>query len=405
MPIPDGVPDGWEEYTDWSCDCRFYVPSAAEHLPSPVAWEACPSAPNGESCEAMVVDWSTATTPIAVTARTYMFESKPHLNLQRNIVAGGRTAFMHIHAEADGPVRSAVMRVAPPEEVASAPGCWLLNADAHEGTFLLKARGDNAMGPESNIQGLLVGRLDELRPTVLVQYDNTAQFSDGWSGGSSWIARGTPASELLAHSWELAPPILVTTPAADPENMRPGFLSVQGSGIFWHTIDNYRMGTNVWDPVSGARPFIRYVGDATRGATNLGTDGVDMMWTEGEGKLPTETHASYTARHIMTSPFTTDPSAVVPRRLRSDPSVGTIQFYQVACGHGAHGGGTQPTIVVRISDGWSWVMAPTSSSSDYYIDSVVGMSCEHVYVLGKFGPQWRLARIRLDSLGPGEAPD
>lgn len=35
----------------------------------------------------------------------------------------------------------------------------------------------------------------------------------------------------------------------------------------------------------------------------------------------------------------------------------------------------------------------------------IGVTCDEVFVLGRYGGVWNIARIRLDSLGPGIAPD
>ena len=51
-------PAGWLDYTDWQCNgCRIYVPESAASLPLPLAWEACPAAPAGISCQTIAADW------------------------------------------------------------------------------------------------------------------------------------------------------------------------------------------------------------------------------------------------------------------------------------------------------------------------------------------------------------
>src|SRR5438477_2165758 len=43
--LPDAVPKGWVEYTDWSCQCRFYMPGSVDVMPKPPQWEPCAGSP------------------------------------------------------------------------------------------------------------------------------------------------------------------------------------------------------------------------------------------------------------------------------------------------------------------------------------------------------------------------
>jgi hypothetical protein len=125
-----------------------------------------------------------------------------------------------------------------------------------------------------------------------------------------------------------------------------------------------------------------------------------MVWSYGEGKLPNET--TYPIRSVMTSPFTTDPDAVVPRRLRSEPPFAMgVDGWEVGCGYAAHYAGYF-LLVVRLSDGWSW-QVPNAPGRSF--GRAIGVTCEEVFGLGDFGDHGNIARVRLDSLGPGEPPD
>ena len=180
-------------------------------------------------------------------------------------------------------------------------------------------------------------------------------------------------------------------------------LQIVGQAVFFTTGNLYRSGINVWDPDHGFRPFIRYLGDWTRGAGNLGTDGVDLVWSYGEGKEPGGTLLSYPIRSVMTSPFTTDPASVVPRRLRSEPPLNLAQHrWRVGCGYAAHEGTASSLFVVRLSDGWSWTI-PGAAGRTFY--KAIGVTCEEVFALGSMGEHANIARFRLDSLGPGSPPD
>jgi hypothetical protein len=78
----------------------------------------------------------------------------------------------------------------------------------------------------------------------------------------------------------------------------------------------------IYTPALVVRDFLSAGMVTTRGYGDLGTDGTDLVWIEA-GVETTETvpFDSYT---IMTSPITTDPAQVVPRRLRTEQGLASI---------------------------------------------------------------------------------
>jgi hypothetical protein len=159
----------------------------------------------------------------------------------------------------------------------------------------------------------------------------------------------------------------------------------------------------VWDPIGGTRAFVRWPGDFTRMAHSIGTDGVDLVWSEGEGKQPSETHDKFPVRRIMTAPFTSDPAALAPVRLRSQPNtVGAVWPWVVGCGHAAFENDAQ-ILVVRLSDGWMWNVPYMQPGLP--VTRPIGITCEHVLLRANYGTYTTVVRVRIDSLGPGLAPD
>ena len=67
LPYPPEVPDGWIEWTDWSCDCRLYIPGSKAAMPAAVEWEPCPPAFGDVDCRRMK-PWTTAKVATAVRA-------------------------------------------------------------------------------------------------------------------------------------------------------------------------------------------------------------------------------------------------------------------------------------------------------------------------------------------------
>jgi hypothetical protein len=141
----------------------------------------------------------------------------------------------------------------------------------------------------------------------------------------------------------------------------------------------------------------------------FGTDGVHMVWMYGEGKGPVQ--EPYPVRSVMMSPFTTDPAAIAPTRLRSYPSADALILpWIVNCGYAAVEMEPDRILVVRLSDGWSWELSTLDVGdagpiSQWNFGTVFALSCEEVFLRGGVGLQMNIARVRLDALGPGMPPD
>src|SRR5690606_27339005 len=121
---------------------------------------------------------------------------------------------------------------------------------------------------------------------------------------------------------------------------------------------------------------------SVRGAGSVGTDGVDLVWMEGSGRVLGEHH--YPTRDIVTAPFTTDPAALQPRRLRSQiaPQFGDwSQAYEVACGRAARKGASsgRGVQIVRLSDGRGWELPETPFV--WRPSTIVGMTCDEIFLV------------------------
>lgn len=201
----------------------------------------------------------------------------------------------------------------------------------------------------------------------------------------------------------MKPQTEVTSLATDPENLQISDIVLSGDAAFWDANDSLQAAIGSWDPAHGTRQLVRFLGDHTKGAGGLGTDGKDMVWSYGEGKQPGDDISTYPTRSIMTAPFTTDPAALKPRRLRSQPgeTIG-VTTWVLGCGYAAHVSGLG-AIVVRIADGVSWVLP--SNYPDFTPKTPIGLTCDDVFVMGTLNGKIDIGRFRLDSLGPGTPPD
>ncbi|MCC6528347.1 MAG: hypothetical protein IT373_37225, partial [Polyangiaceae bacterium] len=301
-------------------------------------------------------------------------------------------------ADVDGAVRMAMMWV----KGATDWGCALTDPGYRWPRYALGVRGADSEGTDlTTHQGLITGNVESGQPEVFRHY--TDGLVRSWFISESLVAwEDATTFQVYASPWS-GSESLVTAPPTDPDHLHANQVRWWQDALFWKTNAATIHGINIWTANEGARPFIRWVGDPNRGAADLGTDGVDLVWAYGEGAVPPTLYAT---RSIMTAPYTTDSGTVnaTARRLRSDPDecIGCDEF-QVGCGYAAHPAEGNNVLVVRISDGWSW-RVPSVWPGDV-LSYALGVTCDEVFVAGTVSGVHNIARIRLDSLGQGEAPD
>lgn len=397
-PLPDVVPDGWEESLDWSCKCRLYVPKSAAALPTPIKWEPCPDAGDGLACQSMVMDWGGEDSYIA--ANPSMDRNPDGSAVLQFVRYVNQSYSIHIVADADGPVRTAMYFVWGGKNWGDLD-CRPTDDGVKEGKFITHLRGDD-IDHWLDYQGARGGNIDDLHPPVLIKYSNVGgQYSQSWTPGANGTAAFDANLALNFNSWDMKDKYFITSTTVDIEGMSPGYVKVRNGAVFWETGDLYRAGINVWDKPGGARSLIRWPGDFTRGAGKFGTDGTDMVWCQGEGKAPSATE--YPVRSIMTAPFMIDPAKLQPRRLRSLPTNRIAGApTEVGCGYALLEGPAGDLIVTRLSDGWLWYVPQTPERRIY---TALGLTCTELFAVGEMHQRLAVARVRLDSLGPGFPPD
>jgi hypothetical protein len=119
----------------------------------------------------------------------------------------------------------------------------------------------------------------------------------------------------------------------------------------------------------------------------------------------------------MTAPFSTGQAAVEKsaRRLRSDPGPAIPTGFVVGSGYATRQVDTlvsgpekvtKDLLVIRLADGVSWLVKMPSILKGAGFDEPLGFSAEEVFATAQFvDDSTTIVRIRLDSLGPGMAPD
>ena len=176
------------------------------------------------------------------------------------------------------------------------------------------------------------------------------------------------------------------------------------ANVFWQGNAGREGAVGRWTPDGGAIDFIRYGSDPNHPAADLGTDGTDMVWLEGHGDATDA--GPYTSVDYWTAPYVSDPSALAPRRLRSETTTAILGTpIAVGCGYAAYApaGFVNGLRVVRLSDGWSWFLPNVTG---WYWSQALALSCSEVFASVQIsGPIATLARVALAQLGAGSPPD
>jgi hypothetical protein len=411
---PPLIPEGWVPYGDWPCDCRIYYAPSPELMPPPIVWEPCPQNPDPDvECQSMVVDWNNepdSPYTIAVHPRFSHTESGEPLLAIRRIAThpSGEVVLFDMIAEADGAVLWSFATYFESGYAASKAGCLVHTDGLSEQHAVFGARGthhDEDYSDRSQ-QGALVGLVGE-RPGVALAYQGNDYVH---SFGSSKFdhANGVPdafvveirleASERWAYPFaDPSAGQLIHSVTLDPQGLPASNLVALGDVVFFDTQGGVSNGINLWRPSQGFVPFRRWLGDPTRGAASFGTDGVDMVWVEGEGKAPGA--VEYPVANFVRAPFTLDPAAVAPTIVRPWAGPFSHKPTVVGCGRAARDGGV--TYVIDLDDG-SWKFVPLDVDT-FLIGTPMGLTCDEVFVLGSPEGKTNIFRFKLATMKPGPA--
>jgi hypothetical protein len=388
-PGPSFNADGWLRI-DYP-NCNFYAAPSAEKMPAPLVWEPCSSilAPLNLACQQIKFNWvppSSGNVGVGVRGAWVGSDGKARLS----VGFGSGPRVVRMIADADGPVHQAISY----EPGACAITNWRV---AGANALYTAVRSGGTSDPEE--RGAIGGDIDRV-PLPLEHWADGA--ARGYTAGpSSYFASG---SGNAIRPYDRTSPPLGVVAITDPGQISPR--TFVGSSLFYEVASLSYSRIKVYSPSDGARDLISFGNDVSANATAFGTDGIDMVWIEATGRATTS--AAWTTIDIMTSPFTSDASKVQKRRLRSEK--GSIyEAFAVGCGYAAHnyssvelGNGVR---VVRLSDGHSWRLSNVGGDgSGLLFNTPRAITCDDVFVNIDDGHVNTL-RIRLDSLGSGEAAD
>jgi len=329
----------------------------------------------------------------------------PLLKFARPVPALGIQLVPFIIAEADGKVRHAQLY---PLTLGTSD-CDYFSEDFNDGLYVIDAPLKQQAGSDSGtstLDGVIGGAMSVAAPSVLAQ---TNENSD-WRVSKSWLVQLT-LGKVNAWTWDGKLSHNVYAGGTDPNGLQPHVPLVIGKDIFLPVGNLQLCGVMSWTPDAGLRPLLRWYSDPTRAAGNFGTDGKVMVWTQSQGTGAC--HNDGPNPEVWTAPYTTDPAVLqaTAKRVRKDVRGMSAETFVVGEGYAARcdsfGSPARHSLsIVRLSDGYSWVLPGDPEHKTHAFAKTLGIAGGEVYVHGAVEEMSStIFRIRLDSLGPGTAPD
>jgi hypothetical protein len=245
--------------------------------------------------------------------------------------------------------------------------------------------------------GVLAGNLTDLPPQTLTH------MHDGL-GHSYAVGEPGVLDNTTMHLYSWASPLspqLIHSPSDN--GLAPYEQVFNGDALFWRASSVALQRIKVRTSDGTISDLVSFGADTSQGAADFGTDGQAMVWLAGTGR--SDPYGLFPTVSVMTSSYSTDPSQIKPRRLRSETpnGFGTSPFV-VGCGYSARSS-WQGVRVIRLADGVSWLLPRDANLTWDWVNPLV-LTCTELFAtvsLGKGQPN--VARVKLNSLGSGTAPD
>lgn len=394
---PAGVPDGWEVYDGAPGCCGLYLPTGVNaELPPPITWESCgPNLlPVGAVCQRMKIDWRYPTGAPPMAYRTNGATDRAGniwLGFDRvESVPDSATAYFiyRLIANANAGIAHAILET---ESTACTLGTHDLDSDRYVYT----------LNEYSVDKGFATGPVNAQLP------DSTMTFKTGTHNQAVGPVGVLDIDD--GFRFNLYPPLGFNTSSviwssAQDKGLDESFPFFSADALFWTASRDWYQKIHVYTPTGGTKDFIASDPSLGKSAGDFGTDGIDMVWVEGGEPDGGATTGTYPPASIMTAPYTTNPAAVVKRRLTTEPDGATVgaDNFVVGCGYAARDMYDRIRLV-RISDGQSWMLTPNSTNSNIWSwMSPLVLTCDEMFAYITGDGIANIARVRLDSLGPGD---
>jgi hypothetical protein len=382
-------------------ECDIYLASDPSYARPPTPWLPC-----GEGCLELVPDWDAPEYGMHGSVYGASNGSARFIGYKRNLATEQEIQIVQL------PENVVTLDVVIPRTADCFAALMTLSVDyAFLKTFMTNT--DLNLGPD----WYTLVQAGESVPFVAyaLEHGTTGPLevvttADLWA--ASWGRR-----DLYWHSTEPGAPELGWE-SSDGRYLHS--MAAHGTDVFF-SLEHIGAGPYEimgWDPVEGARKLLEYPVTEEGGACCLYTDGVDMVWLHGYGAFDAETF-TYSDMELMASPYATDASQFVPRRLRRsnvNKLIGTRGM--VGGGYALHEEYRSATeehmVLTRLADGAYWVLEPRPEhvfGQPLYVDAEEFAVVETLVpavvhdaglnVLDTYG----IARYQIDSLGPPLPPD
>ncbi|AKU95752.1 hypothetical protein AKJ09_02416 [Labilithrix luteola] len=406
LPPEVGIPEGWELYADYDPACGIYVPSDKKYLPAPFQWESCAvmdtgaglPGPDGMACRKMVLDWTGNSTgmQLDVVTNAEVVDGVARLNVGRLMPGRG----YRLVADVNGPVRQSLLLTG---------GCAMGGGSMAGGNIMYRMFDPGGTG-SSPPGGAIGGSVDDLKPRVYVPkgHRSPTSISQSFIVGRNYFVESVGTGDTIYSMTSGLPVTTITRPPEDDGLFYGGYF-FQGDDAYWSAETAASEGIKVWNPTGGEKTLVGEPLNKNRVTAGFGTDGVDMVWFEGTNQTSSGVFENV---DVWTAKYTTDPAALIAtkRHLLADELNSWPDQFVVGCGYavvGIHANRSWGTAtglhVIRLSDGRSWTIETESQLQAYQFQFTrpVAVTCDEVFTKATAGSFWHVARIRLDSLGPG----
>lgn len=401
IPRPPSIPDDWIEYTGWDCMCPLYIPGNSKIRPPKIEWGPCDfKIPEHIKCQRTIKPgkgWMAAENRSAKDPKTGEFIFQTGFTDEIVDFLAQIKGSYGVIAKENGETISHFYQVTTDK-------CGMTASGLSSSNYIFRV---DPMW-DSSLEGAVAGNITDLLPNREMKFPSNPSLISSWRVTPSWIIR--MRGDRTAYRWDdpEAPPKLVYTAS---------MLGRTGHKVLSHNDDVFiqvgsiqSKGVAVWTEAGGTKPLILYP-VATRSAFHFHTDGEHMVWSEMEGWNGDT--LTFAVNEVFVAPYSLDQEQVSKskKKLTNDLGVSGTNWH-VGCGYAARGVSTEnpsanSLMVVRLSDGWWWIVpgGDVTQPWRYDFDQPFGLTCEEVFVttlLPSGAPT--IARIRLDSLGPGMPP-
>jgi hypothetical protein len=384
------VDETWVQYSGFGCDVALLLPGPETPPLPPFEWEPCPASAGSDAvCEQLAplpggsnfASFRGAVTTSDGDALLATYRSQGE--------AGGYVAI----GRATGPIVLAFTSPRSDEPLGTSLA-WF-----DDSSYLVSVNPVGEPKPEG-FHGAIAGRFGEPVPTLVRHVQNKGNTTSSWAVSNDLVVRSLFG--ITASPWTDDDSLAVYKPANDPDGL-PGYISqVRGDRVFIQVNAGGLSGMVSWTQAEGVKPIVRYPGNYEKSAMRWSTDGVDMVWIEGEG--PQTSLYVHPKMTLMTAPYSTDAAQIqaTKRAVGPDPLRAAALPLVVGCGHAASQWINEEQTanglaIVRLADSTWWKLHPSVVP---YPARPLGITCNHAY----YSYANQILRIRLDSLPAGGIP-